>query len=292
MSTLTEPLARVAAFSRTSMVPALLLTPCLIWICFFFLAPLVLMCWRSLASEGFSLETYSTLFTSPLYTKVMLTTVKTAAIATAGALVLAYPIAYVLTISGGKVRRLILVFVLIPYWVDIIVRSFSWLILLGDNGMVNKALIGLGIVSAPLQLLYNPFSVLLAMVQILLPLTTVTLFGAMLRIDRTLIAAAKIHGASGWQAFRTVFFPLSLPGVYGAGLLVFVLALGFYVTPALLGSPRETMIAQTIMVEASQLLDWPQASAAGAVLLVITTAIATIYNRYFSLDRLWGGADK
>ena len=285
-------LARPGALPRAWPVPVLLLLPCLAWICFFFLAPLVMMCWRSLASEGFSLETYSTLFTSPLYTKVMLTTVKTAAIATIGALVLAYPIAYTLTISGGKVRGLILVFVLIPYWVDIIVRSFSWLILLGDNGIVNKALIGLGIVNSPLQLLYNPFSVLLAMVQILLPLTTVTLFGAMLRIDRTLIAAAKIHGASGWQAFRTVFFPLSLPGVYGAGLLVFVLALGFYVTPALLGSPRETMIAQTIMVEASQLLDWSQASAAGAVLLLITTVIAALYNRYFSLDRLWGGTDK
>jgi putative spermidine/putrescine transport system permease protein len=222
----------------------------------------------------------------------MMTTVKTAGIATVFALLLAYPLAYALTISSGKVRALILVFVLIPYWVDIIVRSFSWLILLGDNGMVNKALMGLGIISTPLQLLYNPFSVLLAMVQILLPLTTVTLFGAMLRIDRTLITAAKIHGASGWHAFRTVFFPLSLPGVYGAGLLVFVLALGFYVTPALLGSPRETMIAQTIMVEASQLLDWPQASAAGAVLLIITTSIAAVYNRYFSLDRLWGGSDK
>jgi ABC-type spermidine/putrescine transport system permease subunit I len=276
MTALAEPpaglLLRGAAFSGRGLLPTLLLLPCLIWISFFFLVPLGLMCWRSLASEGFSLETYSVLFTSPLYTKVMLTTVRTAAIATIFALLLA--------------------FVLIPYWVDIIVRSFSWLILLGDNGMVNKALVGLGIVSAPLQLLYTPFSVLLAMVQILLPLTTVTLFGAMLRIDRTLMAAAKIHGANEWQAFRTVFFPLSLPGVYGAGLLVFVLALGFYVTPALLGSPRETMIAQTIMVEASQLLDWPQASAAGAVLLLITTSIAAVYNRYFSLDRLWGGSDQ
>src|SRR6202158_5743531 len=214
MTALAEPLARPASCSRTSMVPPLLLTPCLIWICFFFLAPLVLMCWRSLASEGFSLETYSVLFTSPLYTKVMLTTVRTAAIATTGALLLAYPIAYVLTISGGKMRGLILVFVLIPYWVDIIVRSFSWLILLGDHGLVNKALIGLGITRGPLELLYNPFSVLLAMIQILLPLTTVTLFGAMLRIDRTLMAAAKIHGGRDWQGFRTPFFPLSLPGVY------------------------------------------------------------------------------
>jgi len=293
VTALAEPYARPrsSAAATSWWVPALLLAPCLAWITFFFLTPLVLMCWRSLASEGFSLEPYATLIT-PLYTKVMLTTVRAAAVATIGALLLGYPIAYALTMAGGKLRALILVFVLIPYWVDIIVRSFSWLILLGDNGLVNKALLGLGLVSAPLELLYNPFSVLLAMVQILLPLTTITLFGAMLRIDRTLIAAAKIHGANEWHAFRTVFLPLSLPGVYGAGLLVFVLALGFYVTPALLGSPRETMIAQTIMVEASQLLDWPQASAAGAALLLITTAIAAVYNRYFSLDRLWGGAEQ
>lgn len=273
-------------------MPLLLLLPCLLWISFFFLAPLAAMCWRSIASEGFSLEPYAVLFTSPLYTKVMLTTVKTASIATVGALVLAYPLAYVLTTASRRLRALILVCVLVPYWVDIIVRSFSWLILLGDNGLINKMLMRLGVIAAPLALLYTTASVLVAMIQILLPLATIVLFGAMLRIDRTLLAAAKIHGASEWQAFRTIFLPLSLPGVYGAGLLVFVLALGFFVTPALLGSPRETMIAQTIMVEASQLLDWSQASAAGAVLLLITTAIAALYNRYFSLDRLWGGADR
>jgi ABC-type spermidine/putrescine transport system permease subunit I len=249
-------------------MPLLLLLPCLIWISFFFLAPLAAMCWRSIASEGFSLEPYAVLFTSPLYTKVILTTVKTASIATVGALVLAYPLAYVLTTASRRLRALILVCVLVPYWVDIIVRSFSWLILLGDNGLINKMLMRLGVIAAPLALLYTAASVLVAMIQILLPLATIVLFGAMLRIDRTLLAAAKIHGASEWQA------------------------LGFYVTPALLGSPRETMIAQTIMVEASQLLDWSQASAAGAVLLLITTAIAALYNRYFSLDRLWGGTDK
>jgi ABC-type spermidine/putrescine transport system permease subunit I len=277
--------------ARAWAVPTLLLAPCLIWIFAFFLLPLGLMCWRSLATEGFSLAPYATLFTSPLYVKVLLTTLKMASIATVCALLLAYPIAYRLTMTSGKVRGAILLFILIPYWVDIIVRSFSWLIMLGDNGLINKALIGLGLVSDPLALLYNSFSVLVAMTQILLPITIVTLFGAMLRIDRTLMAAATIHGADDWQVFRTVFFPLSLPGVYGAGLLAFILALGFYVTPALLGSPKETMIAQTIMVDASQLLDWAQASAAGAVLLMITTAIAAVYNRYFSLDRLWGGSE-
>jgi len=276
---------------RPGTTAALLLAPCLIWIFAFFLLPLGLMCWRSLASEGFSLAPYATLFTSPLYVKVLLTTVRMASIATVCALILAYPIAYALTVTRGKLRGAILLFVLIPYWVDIIVRSFSWLIMLGDNGLINKALIGLGLIGEPLALLYNTFSVLVAMTQILLPITIVTLFGAMLRIDRTLIAAATIHGAGEWQAFRHVFFPLSLPGVYGAGLLAFILALGFYVTPALLGSPKETMIAQTIMVDASQLLDWPQASAEGAVLLLITTTIAAVYNRYFSLDRLWGGSE-
>jgi len=287
----TEMPPKASAQPPARLVPALLLLPCLAWIFFFFLLPLGLMVWRSFVDQGFSFAGYAGLFTSPLYAKVMLTTVKTACIATVLALILAYSLAYALTISGGQLRALLLVFVLIPYWVDVIVRSFSWLILLGDHGLINKLLIALGAVSAPLELLYNPFSVLVAMVQILLPLTTVILFGAMLRIDRTLIAAAKIHGASGWQAFRTVFFPLSLPGVYAAGLLVFLLSLGFYVTPALLGSPRQTMIAQTIMVEASQLLDWNAASAAGFMLLVITTLIAALYNRYFSLDRLWGGSD-
>ena len=224
--------------------------------------------------EGFSLAPYATLLTSPLYTKVLLTTLKLAGIATVCALLLAYPIAFTLTVAGPRLRGAILLFVLIPYWVDIIVRSFSWLILLGDNGLINKTLIGLGLIGEPLSLLYSTFSVLVAMTQILLPITIVTLFGAMLRIDLTLLSAAKIHGASDWQAFRTVFFPLSLPGVYGAGLLAFILALGFYVTPALLGSPKETMIAQTIMIDASQLLDWAQASAAGTVLLVIVVAIA------------------
>ena len=291
MTAIAEHEPRTKSVQQRQAVPALLLLPALIWIAVFFLVPLVLMCWRSLAAEGYSFKAYWIVFNSPLYTKVMATTLESASIATVLALVLAYPMAYTLTITSGVLRGVLLMFVFIPYWVDIIVRTFSWLVLLGDHGLINEFLRKLGIIHGSLPLLYSEFAVLVGMVQILLPLTIVVLFGAMLRIDRTLISAAKIHGASGWQAFRTVFFPLSLPGVYGAALLVFVLSLGFYVTPALLGSPRQTMIAQTIMVQASELLDWGQASAAGLVLLVITTLIAAIYNRYFSLDRLWGGSD-
>src|SRR5262249_24030572 len=176
--------------------------------------------------------------------------------------------------------------------VDVIVRSFAWLIVLGDNGILNKTLMQTGLMGRPLPLLYNLVSVLLGMIQILLPMMIIMLFGAMLRIDRNLLLAAKVHGASEWRAFRAVFFPLSLPGVTSACLLMFVIGLGYYVTPALLGSPAETMISQTIMSEASENLDYERASAAGVLLLAITLIIVIVYNRYFGFDRLWGGAEQ
>jgi putative spermidine/putrescine transport system permease protein len=285
-----SPLARFVHRSRA--VPYLLLLPCVIWIAVFFVVPLAIMTWRSVTHDGFSLAIYGDLITSPQYIKVMLTTLKIVALTTIVTLLLGYPVAYALTVTGGWTRIAILTLVTIPYWVDVIVRSFSWLIMLGDNGILNKALIQIGLIGQPLPLLYNLVSVLLSMIQILLPMMIITLFGAMLRIDRNLLLAAKIHGATEWQAFRRVFLPLSLPGVYGACLLVFVIGLGFYVTPALLGSPAETMISQTIMIEASDNLDYERASAAGVLLLLITMAMVAVYNRYFGIERLWGGSER
>jgi putative spermidine/putrescine transport system permease protein len=286
-------ISRLALFvHKSKALPLLLLLPCMAWIFVFFIVPLMLMIGRSFVQDGFSLAIYGDLATSPQYIKVMLNSLKIVALTTIATLILGYPVAYVLTMSGGWTRIAILTLVTIPYWVDVIVRSFSWLIVLGDNGIVNKTLLNVGLIAAPLPLLYNLTSVLLAMVQILLPMMIITLFGAMLRIDRNLLLAAKIHGASDFQAFRNVFFPLSLPGVYGACLLVFVIGLGFYVTPALLGSPAQTMISQTIMIEANENLDYERASAAGVLLLLITLTIVAIYNRWFGLDRLWGGTER
>jgi len=276
--------------SHRAAVPVALLAPALLWIAFFLLAPLGLMVWHSIAEKGFA--PYAEILTSLVYRKVLGTTLRICVITTIGCLILGYPIAYALTVARPRKRALILALVVLPYWLDYIVRSYSWMILLGRNGLVNRALIELDITQEPLKLLYNLFSVSVAMVQILLPLMILTLFGAMLRIDRRLLDAAAIHGAGRWEAFRTVYFPLSLPGVYGACLLVFVTSLGFYITPALLGGPEETMISQSIMVLASQLLDWPAASAAGVLLLIVSMALAMVYNRFFSLDRLWGGAQK
>jgi putative spermidine/putrescine transport system permease protein len=277
---------------RSDSIRFLLLLPCVLWIATFFIVPLGLMTWQSLTKDGFSFAIYGDVVTSPQYIKVMLTSLKIVTLTTIVTLLLGYPVAYALTVSGGWVRILILTLVTIPYWVDVIVRSFSWLIVLGDNGILNRTLMTIGLTGQPLPLLYNLVSVLLAMIQILLPMMIITLFGAMLRIDRDLLRAARIHGATEWQAFRFVFVPLSLPGVYGACLLVFVIGLGFYVTPALLGSPAETMISQTIMVEANEHLDYERASAAGVLLLLITMTIVTVYNRYFGLEKLWGGSER
>jgi putative spermidine/putrescine transport system permease protein len=287
---------RISGFARyvhrSRAPPYLLMLPCASWIVIFFIVPLALMTWRSLTHEGFSTAIYAELVTSPQYIRVTITSLKIVTLTTIATLIVGYPIAYALTVSGGWTRIAILTLVTIPYWIDVIVRSFSWLIVLGDNGIINKTLMQIGLTGRPLPLLYNLVSVLLAMVQILLPMMIITLFGAMLRIDRNLLLAAKIHGATGFQAFRFVFFPLSLPGVYGACLLVFVIGLGFYVTPALLGSPAETMISQTIMIEANENSDYERASAAGALLLLVTIAIVTVYNRHFGLERLWGGPER
>ena len=273
--------------ARPFILQAVLLAPVLGWVTAFFLVPIGLMIWRSFAEAG--LAPYVTILTSPVYLKVLITTLKICLLTTLGCLALGYPIAYVLTVARPAVRGVVLILVILPYWLDYIVRSYSWMILLGRRGLVNQLALSLGLSERPLSLLYTLFSVSIGMIQILLPLMILTLFGAMLRIDRRLLDAAAIHGASRWRAFRTVFLPLSLPGVYAAGLLVFVSALGFYITPALLGGPEQTMISQTIMVLASDLLNWPLASAAGVLLLVVTTVLLALYNRFFSLDRMFGG---
>lgn len=275
---------------RAVLLAVVLLGPAVIWIAAFFIAPLGRMLWESIVYNGeFSLFHYEKFFSTSLYLKVIVTTFKIALITTIGCLVLGYPLAYFVATGTSRYRGLILLLVLLPYWLDYIVRSYSWMVLLGRKGLVNDLLLALGLISKPTSFLNTTFSVLVGMIQILLPLMILTLYAAMLRIDQDLLRAAAAHGAGRWAAFRSIFFPLSLPGVYAASLLVFIISLGFYITPALLGGPKDTMISQTIEVLANYLLNWPLASAASAVLLVISIAVLLVYNRFFGLDRLWGG---
>ena len=274
---------------RVSLMPILLFGPAVAWTFVFFLLPLGVMIWQSVQREGLSLFYYRKLLSTPLYLSAMVTTFEISLVVTMGCLLLGYPVAYSVATAGPRMRALVLLLVVVPYWLDYIVRSYSWMVLLGRMGLVNRSLMGLGLISEPLSILYSIWSVDIGMIQILLPLMVLTLYGGMHGIDQRLVQAAAIHGATPWEAFRRVFFPLSLPGVYGACLLTFVVSMGFYITPALLGGRKETMISQLIYTLASDMLDWPLASAVSVLLLVVSLAIVLVYNRLFSIDRLWGG---
>jgi ABC-type spermidine/putrescine transport system permease subunit I len=272
-------------------MPFLLLGPAAVWNLLFFVAPVGVMVARSVQRGGaLSLAQYRDLFASPLYVTVMITTFEISALVTVVSLLLGYPVAYLLATSAPRIRAVVLLLVVLPYWLDYIVRSYSWMVLLGRMGLVNRALLDLGVIKEPLSILYTRWSVAIGMVQILLPLMVLTLYGAMLRIDQSLAQAAAAHGARPWQSFRRIFLPLSLPGVYGACLLTFVTSLGFYITPALLGGRKDTMISQLIVTVSSDMLDWSLASAVSVVLLLASLAIVVVYNRFFSIDRLWGGS--
>ena len=267
-----------------------LLAPALLLYGVVFLWPTGVMLARSVIEDGaLSAANYAELASTPLYLNVIATTFRFAFVVTALCLVLGYPIAMLMARGSWRARALLTVAVVVPYWLDYIVRTYSWMVLLGRNGFVNQVLVGLGLVDNPTSFLSSDFAVIVGMVQVMLPLMILSLFAGMTRIDGELLEAASAHGARGFAAFRTIFLPLSLPGVIAGCLLTFVNTLGFYITPALLGGPKQTMISQSIDVLASKLLDWPLASALSAVLLAVTVLVLAIFNRLFGFERLAGG---
>jgi putative spermidine/putrescine transport system permease protein len=283
---ITTPDIKRPRTAKIGLTVATLLLPAAAWMTVFYATPLATMVWTGLLQPASG--AHEDLFASPLYLGVFWTTLQISAITTVGSLLLGYPVAYALVMTSGAKRSVILLLVSLPYWLDYIVRSYSWMVLLGRHGIVNNALVALGIIHQPVQLLYNLFSVCVGMIQVQLPMAILTLFAAMLRVDRTLMSAATIHGASDWRAFRSVFVPLSLPGVYAASLLVFISSLGFYIIPALIGGAHQTMISQSIVTLANTLLRWDEASTLGIILLALSVILTMLYDKLFSLDRLWG----
>lgn len=198
-------------------------------------------------ADGFTLEYYKKIFTEPLYIKVLLTTLKTGVIVTLACLLLAYPAAY-LSVRAKKpiVRRLITGGILIPYWISMLVRIFAWQVILQTNGVVNQLLMHFGITKEPIQLLYTTTAVCISMTHILLPYMFLSLQSNMEGIDANLSTAAAVMGARPVRSFVNIFLPLSVPGIFSGSLMVFVLALGFYIAPALLGGADNMMVSNLI----------------------------------------------
>lgn len=264
----------------------LLLLPGVLFLAAFFLVPLLIVVWMSFTEPTPGLGNYVKFFGSTHDLSVLLNTFRTSAAVTVLALVIAYPVAYTAARYGGALGGFLLLVVTLSFWTSFLVRTYAWMVILGVKGPVAAALGWLG-VSPPPQLLFTTFASTFAMTHLLVPFMTLTLYSVMKRIDPNLMRAASGLGARPWRAFISVYLPLSAPGIVNGAVLIFITCLGFYVTPALLGSPRNKMIAGAIGDEIEHLLDFGHGSAMAMVLLIATLLLFLLYTRFFGLDKLW-----
>lgn len=257
---------------------------------FLFLIPVLgLLALSVLSSDGgLSLEHYRRLFATKSYVDSLGTTLKISTWTALLSVGLGYPLAYFIARQRLSIGGLLMLGVLIPYWSGVLLRTFAWLVLLGRRGPVNGTLTQLGIVDAPVQFLFHTGGVLLGMVNAYVPIAVLLMTSAMQSIDRRLETAAATMGAGAAQSFWRVYLPLSMPGVAAALLLVFISSLGTFITPALLGSGREVMIAQVIIDQVEQLLNWGFAGAVAMLLLVVTLAVFILFNALFGASALLG----
>ncbi|ULK99703.1 ABC transporter permease subunit [Bradyrhizobium sp. I71] len=225
------------------------------------------------------------------YLTVLSTTFQVACWTTVLCLLLGYPLAYWLSQKPAQQQRIATLFVLLPFWTSALIKNFSWLVLLGRNGIVAKTMAAIGLKGGD-QLLFGRTTVVFAMVHTLLPLAVVTMLPVMNQIDRRLMMAASTLGANGSRAFWQVFFQPSVRGVASAGLLVLVSSLGFFITPALVGGAKDTMIGQLIILQINELQNWQLGSALAAILLISTITICFVYDRIFDLSVVTTGSGR
>jgi putative spermidine/putrescine transport system permease protein len=258
----------------------LMIAPALVLVVVLFFAPLLRVLVISFTEPSVGFDNYALLFTNASIQRTLITTLRICVFTTAITLVLAYLVAYVLTHARPAAQRLMLLGVLLPLWMSVLVRAFAWVTLLRREGLINKALQGMGLIDHPLSLMWNETGVIIGMVHYMLPLGILPLWSAMRTIDGRVVAASRGLGAGPVQAFLRIFLPLSLPGVIGAGLLVFIFSLGFFITPAILGGGKIIMVAEYIDGQIQETLRW------GVGTMVASTLIAAIFLLMMVLGRI------
>jgi putative spermidine/putrescine transport system permease protein len=266
---------------RTHLTAIAFAAPALMFLLVLFVWPVLRLMLVSV--EGGSFAAYEKALTDGLYVHVLIDTGLIAAYVSVICLALGYPVAYFLATAPAPWPAIGIVFVLLPFWTSILVRTYAWMVLLGRNGIINRLLLETGFISSPLPLLNNLTGVLIGMVHVLLPYMVFPLYAVMRRVDPGLLSAAEGLGAPGWQIFRRVYLPLTLPGVLAGVTLTYILSIGFFITPALLGGGKVIMIAVLIESQVRQFLAWDFAAALSVVLLAMTLVV------YFGLKRLFRG---
>jgi len=266
----------------------MLVLPALAFYAVVYLYPLSRLGAWSFFDHGFTFKFYAELFEEPTYFKALSNTLEISLLVTLICLLLGYPLAYLMATTSSSARRILMILVLVPFWTSILVRTFAWIVILGNNGLVNRALVAVGLIDHPAKLLFNMVGVQVGMVHVLLPFMIFPLYGVMTRIDLNVVRIARSLGATPTRAFIHVFLPLSLPGVAAGCVLVFLLAIGFYVTPALLGGPGEITLATMIDMMINALLNWGLAATLGILLLVVVGLIFVAFSSLMGLNRMTG----
>jgi mannopine transport system permease protein len=278
-----------AAVNRNQLslrLSVLLVAPLVLLLGWTFFLPIARLLLTSVTEPTLNLTHYRRLITEPLYFQVIFRTIWIALACTAGALLLGYPVAALMARPGRVAPKIAAVCVMIPLWTSVLVRSYAWIMLMDRKGVINTALLQSGLITKPLTLLYTNGAVLLAMTHVLLPFMVLPIYAALRGLPPDLPRAAANLGAGRARIFFEVVLPLSLPGVFAGCLLVFVMALGFYVTPALVGGPQTLMIATLIGQQATELLNWPFAGAISCVLLVLSMGMTLAFKRLLRLERV------
>ena len=260
-----------------NMMPLLLVAPLVFFMLAFYALPVVAMLMRSVSDPIWTGSNYTALPDDAVFLKTFSNTFYTSLIVTMATLLLAYPVALAL-VRAPRWAPIILILILLPFWTSVLVRSYAWMVLMGRHGLINEALLAMGLLERPLRILNTPLATQIAMSHILLPYMILPIANALRQIDPSLARAASGLGAAPFATFRQVILPLSIPGVAAGVLLVFVLALGFYITPAMVGGPREITLSMLISQQVEE-LNWAYASTLSAVLLATALGIIAVFYR-------------
>ena len=265
------------------------LLPALILIALFFVVPVLALLLRSITEPAPGLQNYATLLGDGTYARVFVNTFLVAAVVTAVTVLVAFPVAWMLAIMPAALASIVFGVIILSMWTNLLTRTYAWMVLLQRTGVINRTLIATGIIDQPLPLINNLTGVTIGMVYIMLPFMILPLVGTLRAIDPMTLRAAALCGASPFQAFRRILLPLSLPGIAAGGLMVFVMSLGYFVTPALLGGTSNMMLAEMIAQMIQSLLNWGLGSAAAFILLVVTMALYALQLRLVGARRMSGG---
>ena len=265
-----------------------LTVPALLLLVVFFILPVVSLLLRSVLEPEPGLGNYQALLGSTTNLKILLNTFSVSAQVTVVTLAIGFPVAWALAIMPSRLSSIVFAILLLSMWTNLLTRTYAWMVLLQRTGVINKTLMGLGLISEPLPLVNNLVGVTIGMTYIMLPFIILPLYGVIRKIDPAILQAAALCGATRWQALTRVLIPLATPGMVSGALMVFVMSLGYFVTPALLGGTANMMLAELIAQFVQSLVNWGMGGAAALVLLVVTLALYAIQLRLFGTARMEG----